>query len=333
MGLEVELNSLAPSATVLLMAVALDLTLGDPIYPLHPVRLIGRTLTWFERALWAMGMNAYGGGICLFLLLSASWVGCWSLLIAALDALAPPAGWAVHVFLVYSMIAMKDLLWHARRVAAAADAGDLPAARLAISHLVGRDTDRMDAAACRRAAIESISENLTDGFLSPIAWYAIAGVPGIVLFKVISTMDSMVGYKTPRYERFGWCGARADDLMNFIPARISWLLIAAVALFLPGCSASKAIRVAWEQHAIVPGPNSGWSEAAVAGAIQRRLIGPIWAEGSLVTDAWLGMPGDPEAGDAADLARASRLVLASGLLFASGVAVILSHCHFSFASF
>ena len=99
----------------------------------------------------------------------------------------------------------------------------------------------MDAAACRRAAIESLSENLTDGFTSPLAWYAIGGLPGLVIFKVVSTMDSMVGYKTPRYLRFGWCGARLDDLMNYPTARATWLLIAAIAAILPSCSGLEGV--------------------------------------------------------------------------------------------
>ena len=96
----------------------------------------------------------------------------------------------------------------------------------------------------------------------------IGGLPALTLFKVVSTMDSMVGYKTPRYLEFGWCGARLDDVMNFVPARMTWLLIAAVAAVLPGCSGRKALRVGMEQHALLPGPNAGWSEAAVAGAIR-----------------------------------------------------------------
>ena len=96
---------------------------------------------------------------------------------------------------------------------------------MAVAKLVGRDTARMDGAACTRAAIESLSENLTDGFISPVFWYALGGLPGLSLFKVVSTMDSMVGYKTERYLRFGWCGARMDDWMNWIPARITWLLL------------------------------------------------------------------------------------------------------------
>ena len=186
-----------------------------------------------------------------------------------------------------------------------------------MSALVGRDTDRLDAPACRRAAIESLSESLTDGFTSAIFWYALTGVPGLVLFKVVSTMDSMVGYRTPRYVRFGWCGARLDDLMNFVPARITWLLLAAVATFLPRLSGAKAFAIGLAQHAVLPGPNSGWSEAATAGAIERRLVGPIWMRGLLVTDLWIGDPGDPPAGNRSDLQRAMLLVTVTGLLAAT----------------
>jgi adenosylcobinamide-phosphate synthase len=175
----------------------------------------------------------------------------------------------------------------------------------------------MDGEACRRAAIESLSENLVDGFVSPIFWYVLLGAPGIVLFKVASTMDSMVGYKTPRYLKFGWCGARLDDLLNLLPARLTWLLIALVAALVPGGSGRKALAVGWRQHAIVPGPNAGWSEAAAAGAIRRKLIGPIWAKGRLVTEVWLGDPDDPPAGSAADYRRAAAVVTGTAALFAA----------------
>ena len=313
-----DLMPLAPNAYALAAAVALDLALGDPVYPAHPVRLMGRTLTFFEERLHALGFDGYGGGIALFLLLSILWIGVWSAAVLTLGLIA-------HVFVLYSMLAMRDLLRHAFAVERAASRSDLEGARQAIAQLVGRDTDRMDFAACRRAAIESLAENLTDGWVSPVFWYALLGVPGVVLFKIVSTMDSMVGYRTPRYLRFGWCGARTDDLMNFIPARLTWLLIAAVALPLPRCSARKALRIGWAQHEVVPGPNSGWSEAAVAGAIQRRLVGPIWSGGRIVTDVWLGDSADPEAGTASDLKCAARLVMVTGLTAAFIVGVLIFH--------
>ncbi|MGH9785766.1 MAG: adenosylcobinamide-phosphate synthase CbiB, partial [Terriglobia bacterium] len=285
-------------------AVILDLLIGDPVYAAHPVRLIGRTVTWFEDRLRAAGRNGYGGGIALFLLLFVVWVVGTTALLVGLAHWAASAALGVHLFLVYSLLAMRDLLRHASAVEKAASRNDLDGARQAISRLVGRDTNRMDLASCRRAAIESLSENLTDGFVSPLFWYAIGGVPGLLLFKVVSTMDSMVGYKTPRYLYFGWCGARLDDWMNFLPARITWLMIATAAGLAPGCSLRGAFLIGWRQHAVLPGPNSGWSEAATAGAIRRKLVGPIWTNGNLVTEVWLGDPMDAPAESADDFRKA-----------------------------
>lgn len=314
---------LAGHAWIVAVAVLADLALGDPVYRWHPVRLMGGSLAALERGLRRVGLDGYGGGVLLFGLLAIVWVGGWSAAVIAAFGAVPWAGWALHAFLVYSLLALGDLVRHVWRVEGALGRGDLAAAHRAIANLVGRDTAPMDAAACRRAAIESLSENLTDGFTSPLFWYGVAGLPGLVLFKVASTMDSMVGYRTPRYRRFGWCGARLDDLLNFVPARLTWLLLALVALAVPGCSARKAYRVGLAQHQVLPGPNSGWSEAAAAGAIQRRLVGPIWMGGALVTDLWLGDPSDPPAALPDDVRRATRLMIATGVAAAAIVCGIL----------
>jgi adenosylcobinamide-phosphate synthase len=297
------------------VSVVADLLIGDPTYRWHPIRLVGATLTAVETALRKLGADGYGGGIALFAILASIWVGGLSALAIAAGAVAIWAGWFVHVFIVYSLLALGDLLRHVWRIEQALSS-DVGAARVAIGQLVVRDTERMDASACRRAEIESLSENLTDGFTSPLFWYALAGLPGLVLFKVVSTMDSMVGYKTPRYLEFGWCGARLDDLMNYLPARITWLLIAAVASVMPGCSAKKALVIGFRQHAVLPGPNSGWSEAATAGAIQRKLVGPIWAQGRLVTDTWIGDRSDSPVETHEDLMRAMVLVALTGVVAA-----------------
>ncbi len=313
---------LAPDALVLTLAVVLDLACGDPVYAAHPVRLVGATLTWLERGLRRVGLDGYLGGVLLFLLLAGFWTG-GVVALMELARRAPWAAWALHLFVLYSLIALGDLVRHAWRVEQALRRDDLPGARQAVGQLVGRDTDVLDPAACRRAAIESLSENLTDGFVSPLAWYALAGLPGLVLFKVVSTMDSMVGFKSARYLRFGWCGARLDDLMNWLPARLTWLLIALAALLVPGCSARGALRVGWQQARVLPSPNSGWSEAATAGALRRRLVGPIWSQGRLVTELWLGVPTDAPAATRADLRRALALGLTSGLLGVAGVLALL----------
>ena len=315
-----DLSPLLPRADLLVAAALLDAALGDPTYRWHPVRLLGASLARLERGLRAVGADGQGGGCLLFAMLGVLWVGGVSAGLQGAARLHPAAGGAAHLFVLYSLIALGDLLAHGRAVEHAASAGDLPAARQAVGRLVGRDVDRMDAAACRRAAIESLAENLADGVVSPIIWYALLGIPGLVLCKVVSTMDSMVGYRTPRYLHFGWCGARLDDLLQWAPARATWLLITLAAVMLPGCSAGRALRVGWRDHGVLPGPNPGWSEAAMAGAIARRLVGPIWLQGRLVTETWLGDPGAAAAGTASDYRRAQAIVCAAAVLAFAGAA-------------
>lgn len=316
-------DALAAHPVALLVAVAADLAIGDPVYRLHPVRLVGAALTALESLLRRVGADGYGGGVALFVLLAglSLAVSAGAVAVASMAG-GPAAAWAVHGFLLYSLLALGDLLRHVWRVEQGVT-GSLDAGRAAITHLVGRDTHRMDAAACRRAAVESLSENLTDGFTSAVLWYAVGGLPGLVVFKVVSTMDSMVGYRTERYLRFGWCGARLDDVMNFVPARLTWLLLAMASLVIPGCSARKAFRVGLTQHAVLPGPNSGWSEAATAGGVQRRLVGPIWMRDELVTDVWIGAAEDPPLATREDLVRAMRLVTLAGLALVAVAAAAL----------
>jgi adenosylcobinamide-phosphate synthase len=311
------LEPLAPSPIVLGAALALDLAVGDPTYAAHPVRLIGATITGVEKGLRRAGLDGYGGGVLLAGIVGGVWVALVSAIVLAAGRGPVWLGLAVHGFAVYSLLALGDLLRHVWRVERALSAGDLHGARVAVGALVVRDADRLDAAACRRAAIESLAENLTDGVTSAVCWYAIGGVPGLVLFKVASTLDSMVGNRTPRYLRFGWAGARLDDVMNFLPARLTWLLLAMTALVIPGCAAADALAVGAREHGVLPGPNSGWSEAAAAGALRRRLVGPIWLRGTLVTDVWIGRPDDPPASTRADLVRALALIAATGVLAAA----------------
>lgn len=312
-----------PNPYLLLVAALVDLAIGDPTYAWHPIRVAGRLLSWMEDKLRAAGFDGYGGGVLLFVALSTVSVAVVTFAVAAAAAVASIAAMVVHVFALYSLLALGDLLHHVWQIERVVRAGDLPRARDAVSALVGRDTDRMDAGACRRAAVESMSENLTDGFVSPVFWYVLAGIPGLVLFKVVSTMDSMVGYKTPRYRQFGWCGARLDDLMNYVPARLTWLVIAVLATALPGYSGRKAWTVGLRQHALLLGPNSGWSEAATAGAVQRRIVGPIWLRGERVTDLWIGAPADPPLETAGDVTRAMVLAVLAGLVVTVGAAVVI----------
>ena len=309
---------------LLIVAVFLDLAAGDPVYGWHPVRLIGRMLAWMEDTLRRLGLDGYGGGILLFIGLAVVSTAFTIALMQTAATVSTELAWLLHVVLLYSLLALGDLLHHVRRIETAVRSGEMTAARQVVGALVGRDTDRMDGAACRRAAVESLGENLTDGFVSPVFWYVIAGLPGVVLFKVVSTMDSMVGYKTERYLKFGWCGARLDDVMNFVPARLTWLVMTLLSFVLPVYSGSKAWRVGLQQHRLLLGPNSGWSEAAIAGALERRIVGPIWLKGAQVTDLWIGDPSDPPLETTDDVRRALTLAVATGLFVrALGSAVLV----------
>lgn len=311
----------------LCLCLALDVLFGDPPYAWHPIRVMGRLLAWSEDRLRAdtsgktmrpqrpVELDGRLGGFVLFLMLAILFGGGALAFGCLLDWAWRPLGWLWSAYLAYSLLALGDLVAHGRRIAQATSGGDLAASRLATSMLVGRDTDRMDAAACNRAAVESIAESLVDGVIAPLFWFALGGLPGLLLFKIASTMDSMVGYKNERYLSFGWFGARLDDVMNYIPARLGWLLIVLCAAFLPGYSARKAWKIGKGQHALLPGPNKGWSETAAAGALGIRLAGPIYKHGVQVNDLWIGDAGDPEGGPSGDVTRMITLAYACALLF------------------
>ena len=297
------------------LCLVLDVLLGDPPYTLHPVRVTGMLLSACERLLRRIGWDGRSGGAALFLMLAALvGGGAWGVH-AALDAVARPLAYLWDLYLGYSFLALGDLVAHGRRIAKRTVQGDLEGARTATAMLVGRDTDRMDFPACNRAAVESIAESLVDGVLAPLFWLVVGGLPGLVLFKIASTMDSMVGYKNERYLRFGWFGARLDDVMNWIPARLGFLLIALFSAVAPGFSGRKAWKVGLGQHALLPGPNKGWSETAAAGALQVRLAGPIYKGGALVNALWIGEAEDREGGSPEDVSRMILLAYGVTLMF------------------
>lgn len=300
-------NALGP----LLIAVwLLDAVLGDPDYRWHPIRLLGVLSLRLERWLFAAGLNGHGGGLLHWLLVVGAAVAGWWLPQRLLASLDPILVIAWDVFMAYSLLCTRDLLNHGRRVLE--HLPDLPAARRALSRLVGRDTEPLQQDGIVRATIESLAENLTDAVLTPFWALCLFGLPGLVLVKAISTLDSMVGYRTERYRHFGALAARADDLIHWPSARLSAPLIAAAALWLRLGGAAfyprLALVTAWREHARLPSPNSGWSEAACAGALRVRLLGPIYRRGTLVSASFMGAPDWPATLGQADLRRALRLI-------------------------
>jgi adenosylcobinamide-phosphate synthase len=300
--------ALSEHLLLILGACALDAVLGDPVYRLHPIRVLGAWVSLCERWLFAAGLDGRRGGILLWIAtvvgaLAAWWGPHW-----ALGQVHAGLAFAWDLFIAYSLLCARDLLEQGRRVLAAL--GDLTTARRRLQMLVSRDTSELPRAAVVRATIESLSENLTDGVLTPLWALCLFGLPGLIVVKAVSTLDSMVGYENERYGRFGWAGARSDDLVNWLPARLSVPVIAVAAALLR-LHPRLVLPTAMRYHAMLPSPNSGWSEAACAGALRVRLIGPIWRDGRLVNEAYMGDPDWPADLDADDLRRAIRLILAA----------------------
>jgi adenosylcobinamide-phosphate synthase len=186
-----------------------------------------------------------------------------------------------------SLLAQRSLHAHVQAVADALGSKGLGAGREAVAQIVGRDTKELDEAGVCRAAIESLAESFCDGVVAPLFWMALLGLPGALAYKAINTADSMIGHKTWKYADFGWAAARNDDVVNWPAARLAvlWLALGAAAT---GLSPGRAFATAWRDGAAHDSPNAGWPEAAMAGALGVRLMGPRSYDGEVVDEAWIG---------------------------------------------
>ena len=315
-------------AFMLSMILGLDLIFGDPVYRFHPVRMIGSLISWHEVGLRHSGMNGKFGGVLLSLLLILSILVFSIGIFKFLEYFHWTLSWIWYVFLGWSCLALGDLLKHSRQVAAAMEKEDLSLSKVTVGKLVGRDTDLMDLPACGRATVESVGENFNDGVIAPIFYFCLFGIPGILVYKVVNTLDSMVGYRNLQYQDFGWCSAKLDDLMSFIPARISWIFLSVAAVLYPKLSGSNALRVGWRDHFKLPSFNAGWCEATIAGALKIKLCGPIWRDGSLAQNVWLGRQGDREGATVKDIKLVNSLALTSSLIGSGFTMVMLCYSGF-----
>jgi len=283
---------------VLVAAVVLDRIVGDPDWlwrrlP-HPVVLFGAMIGWCDRAFNRKRLGdetlKVGGVLVIAALLAWSLVCGW--LLHWLFARLGLFGVVFETLLVAVFLAQKSLADHVARVASGLRFGGLEGGRKAVSMIVGRDPETLDEPAVCRAAIESLAENFSDGVVAPALWYAVLGLPGLLAYKMLNTADSMIGHKSPKYLYFGWASARLDDLANIPAARLSVLLIAAGALFTTGRRAARnAIDTALRDHGLHRSPNSGWPEAAMAGALDVQLAGPRIYSGSLVNEPMINAAG------------------------------------------
>ena len=284
-------------------ALLVEAAFGYPSWLLrrvgHPVMAIGATITILERRL-NQGRQRRGRGIlALALLLAITGGPAWALQTMLLAAPRPLAV-ALLAIPTATLLAQRSLWDHVAAVAAALPSG-LASGRTAVSHIVGRDPERLDEAGVARAAIESLAENFSDAVVAPALWCALLGLPGIVLYKAINTADSMIGHRTPRYQAFGWAAARLDDIVNLPASRLAAALLALASGRRAGAALAAVLRDARHHRS----PNAGWPEAAMAGALGLSLAGPRVYGGHLVADAWMG-DGRSEA-TAADITAGLRL--------------------------
>jgi adenosylcobinamide-phosphate synthase len=304
-------------AAGLLLGAALDAVLADPRRG-HPVAAFGTAASRAEAALWA---DSRGRGLAMVAVCLAP-VTAAGLASGRLGHGRPSASVAATALATWAVLGGTSLAREAQAIGRLLDQGDLAAARRRLPALCGRDPERLDAAGLARAAVESVAENTSDAVVAPLLWGAVFGLPGLLGYRAVNTLDAMIGHHSPRYERFGWAAARLDDAANLIPARVTGLLAAGLAPAVGG-SPRHALRMLRRDGGNHPSPNAGRCEAAFAGSLAVQLGGQNAYHGRTEQRGLLGDGGPPDAADIARAVRLSRLVSAAAVLLAAVIAHIL----------
>lgn len=295
----------------IILAVALDLLVGDPRWLPHPVKYIGGFAVWMETPARRISGDPRLAGVMIVVVVVFATALAGYGLIAAARLVHPAAGDIVGILVLYSGIAARDLIDHSAEVERALESGDLPEAARRAQMICGRDTDRLDRGGVVRATVESVAENAVDGVTAPLFFAALGGPVAMLAYKAVNTLDSTFGYKNERYAEFGWASARLDDVLNFIPARLTALFVPVAAFFLALRPAS-CVRLLLRDRLKHPSPNAGHTEAAFAGALGIRLGGTCYYGGALSEKPTLGdaeCPEEPE-----HIRMANRLMLGTAAL-------------------
>jgi adenosylcobinamide-phosphate synthase len=275
----------------LAVAIVVDGLAGDPRWLYgrlaHPVVIIGRTIGWLDHTLNRGAGRRWKGAAAVFAVTAAA-IAIGFVAHRALDLLSPPVRIIVEGAVASVFLAQRGLYDHVRAVAAGLERDGLAGGRAAVAHLVGRDPGSLDEAGVCRAATESLAENFGDGVIAPVFWYVLFGLPGIIAYKAINTADSMIGHRTERHRDFGWAAAWIDDGANWLPARLTGLLLALAALPMPGASIGRAWAAMMRDAGKHTSPNAGWPEAAMAGALDLALAGPRRYGDRTIDGAWMG---------------------------------------------
>ncbi|GAA0798793.1 adenosylcobinamide-phosphate synthase CbiB [Faecalicatena orotica] len=293
----------------------LDFLFGDPVWLYHPIRLIGALIAFLEkqfRRICKDQKNAQfvaGGLLGILVVLVSVVVPC--LFLYAAGRVHPVLRFLLESFWCWQLLAAKGLKQESMKVYAEVKKGDLPGARKAVSMIVGRDTQCLDEAGVVKAAVETVAENTSDGVTAPLLFMMIGGAPLGFFYKAVNTMDSMIGYKDEKYLYLGRCAAKMDDVLNYIPARLSAFLMIAAAWVLK-MDARGAWRIYLRDRRKHASPNSAQTEAVCAGALQIRLAGDAWYFGKLYKKDYIG--DDIRPVEAEDIPRADRLMYGTAVL-------------------
>lgn len=315
----------------LLAGCILDWILGDPYWLFHPVRFMGRMITAFEKKLRScFPQRPFLAGAVLTALMCLFWtvipqLGFWCMYQILLSAGLCPS-WSCGIlfflesFFCGQLLAARSLAAESMKVCSALKEGDTEKARKAVSMIVGRDTAVLDRDGIIRAAVETVAENTSDGVIAPFLFMAIFGPAGGFFYKAVNTMDSMLGYKNETYLLFGRTAAKLDDLVNWLPSRLSGILLTASAWLVPGMDGKNAWRIFRRDRFNHASPNSAQGEAACAGALHLRLAGDAWYFGTLYKKPYIGdddRPVRPE-----DIQGVCRLMFAAQGLLMAGLVIL-----------
>ncbi len=299
----------------LLTGYVLDLIFGDPRQIYHPIRIIGNLIAVLEKGIRKVfpktSRGELAGGTVLVVLVVLICTAVPAALLGLAAWIHPAVYWLLASFWCWQILATKSLKTESMKVYAPLKEGDLPAARRAVAMIVGRDTERLTEEGVAKAAVETVAENTSDGIVAPLIFLALGGPALGFFYKAVNTMDSMVGYKNERYLYFGRTAARLDDVLNFLPSRISaWLMILAAAFL--GMDGKNAKRIYLRDRRNHASPNSAQTEAVMAGALRVQLAGDAWYFGELYKKPTIGDPFravEPE-----DIVRANRLMYLTSAL-------------------
>ncbi|MBC8337799.1 MAG: cobalamin biosynthesis protein CobD [Rhodospirillales bacterium] len=309
---------------LLLLALIVEAYIGEARFLFkavrHPVRVIGDLIGFFDRKLNREDRSqvdrAFRGALVVIIVVGLAFA--LGLAIAWLS-LNHPLGWIIEFVGLVSLLAARGLYDHVSAVSKGLRQS-LEDGRRAVAHIVGRDPDSLDEHGVSRAAIESLAENFGDGVIAPVFWYVLFGFPGLLVYKAVNTMDSMIGHRSPRYRAFGMTAARLDDVLNFIPARLAGLFIVFASAFMPTAKPMQALKVMLRDSKFHRSFNAGWPEGAMAGALGLALAGPRHYAKMTINDPWIG-DGNPKA-RTKDISRALYLYFVACLINGVWVAAI-----------